>query len=543
MPERPPPKAKPEDTASPKEGLSPPTHRENAGRGGLALAAGKIFFLVTGLVQQVALKAVLGLSGYGALSTAQSVASICYNPIIQSGIQGVSRSIAVAEEAESMQIQRRLLKLHAFGAVLSGLVFFASAGTIASVLGAPHIAGGLKLFSVIMLLYGLYAPLVGILNGRRRFFAQAGLDMLSATLRTTGLVFGAYFATKFLTGGGDATATTVQVEGAIIGFCVAALLWVSFAFRIAGLGQAGGRHPQVTRYLKMVLPILGGQILLNLLFQADALLLRKFASDAALSTGLAVETADNYVGAYRASQLFCFLPFQLLTSLTFVLFPLLARAQSQDKTAEVSQLVARGLRLATVIAGLIVSALVTVPDGLLLVVFGSEASELGSASMRILAIGMAFFALLGVITSAMNSLGAERASLALFGGAAVLVGSLCLLFTQGIPLGAELLSRVALATTLAMLATTGVAALILGRLTGGTLSLLTFVRTIGSVIIVGWGLSRFFLPFENASRIQAGIPTLVGAGAAVLCFVLLLIVSGELGKKDLNDLKNLLGRK
>jgi stage V sporulation protein B len=543
MPEPPSQEARLGDAASSAAVPSPTSHDKSVGRGGLALTAGKIFFLVTGLVQQVALKAVLGLSGFGALSTAQSVASICYNPIIQGGIQGVSRSIAIAEEEDSKLIQSRLLKLHTFGAIFSSMIFLACAGFFARYLGAPHIVGSLRLFSFIMLIYGLYAPLVGILNGRRRFFAQAGLDMLSATLRTVGLVAGAYFATKFISGGEDAKTSAVQVEGAVVGFGLAAVVWVAFAFRLTGGGRGGGSHPKVGGYLKMVLPILGGQILLNLLFQADALLLRKFASDAALTTGLAVETADNYVGVYRASQLFCFLPFQLLTSLTFVLFPLLARAQAQNKSEDVSRLVTRGLRLATVIAGLIVSTLVTVPDGLLLVVFGDEASQLGAASMRILAIGMAFFALLGVITSAMNSLGAERASLVLFGAAVLLVGALCFVLTRQVPLGPELLSRIALATTLAMLATTGLATFLLGRLSGGTLTLLTFVRTTGSVVLVAWGLSRFFLPAQDASRLQAAIPTLLGAGASALGFVLLLIATGELGKRDFDDVKRLVSRK
>ena len=38
-----------------------------------------------------------------------------------------------------------------------------------------------------MVLYGVYAPLIGALNGQRRFFAQAGFDILAATLRTVGL--------------------------------------------------------------------------------------------------------------------------------------------------------------------------------------------------------------------------------------------------------------------------------------------------------------------------------------------------------------------
>ena len=44
-----------------------------SGRGGLAVTAAKVYFILTGLVQQIVLKAVLGLDGYGALSSALHV--------------------------------------------------------------------------------------------------------------------------------------------------------------------------------------------------------------------------------------------------------------------------------------------------------------------------------------------------------------------------------------------------------------------------------------------------------------------------------------
>ena len=41
----------------------------SAGRGGLAVAFAKIYFIVVGLVQQIALPRILGLDGYGALAS------------------------------------------------------------------------------------------------------------------------------------------------------------------------------------------------------------------------------------------------------------------------------------------------------------------------------------------------------------------------------------------------------------------------------------------------------------------------------------------
>lgn len=504
-----------------------------AGRGGLALTAGKLYFLVSGLAQQILLSRILGEGGYGALSTAQSVASISYNPIVQAGIQGVSREIATVPADEARSVQAVLMQIHVGIAVLSSVLFFILAAPLASLLGAPHITGGIRILSGVLLLYGLYAPIIGVLNGVRRFVAQAGLDILASTLRTLGLVAGAYAATRWFTSSTDPD-PAIQVQSTAWGFCAAGVLILAVAVGLAGFGKKGTTGPTLGRYMAVVLPILGGQILLNLLFQADALLLRKFTADAAVLSGLAPKEADPFVGAYRQTQLFCFLPFQLLTSLTFVLFPLLATARAQERQGEVAALIERGLRIALIVAGLIIATVVAIPAGLLALVFGPESARLGADSMRILAVGMGFFAVLGVMMSAMNSLGAERQSLILIGLAALLVLILCVFGARTERLETALLSRVALATSTAMFLVTLVSALVLKKLTRANLPWLTLIRVGLGVLVTGFLGSRF---------LQGGhLVTLAGAIATSVLFLLVLVVSGELTKDDWHKLRALLGR-
>ena len=100
-------------------------------------------------------------------------------------------------------------------------------------------------------------------------------------------------------------------------------------------------------------------MLLNLLFQADQLLLRRFSADAALRAGLELTAADPLVGAYRATQLFCFLPYQLVISVSIVLFPMLARAHRDADGVALARYVRQGVRLALIGAGLIVSVTCT----------------------------------------------------------------------------------------------------------------------------------------------------------------------------------------
>jgi stage V sporulation protein B len=89
-----------------------------AGRGGIAVAGAKVYFILAGLIQQFALPRVLGLDGYGALSSALSIAGITYNPIVTTSIQGVSRTVASAEPGTAPLALRRALLLHVAVALL-----------------------------------------------------------------------------------------------------------------------------------------------------------------------------------------------------------------------------------------------------------------------------------------------------------------------------------------------------------------------------------------------------------------------------------------
>ncbi len=499
----------------------------SAGRGGIALSGGKIFFLVMGLIQQIVLKAILGLSGYGALSTTLSIASIAYNPMVQSGIQGVSRQTAGLEPEERPRVFRRILQVHLLVSLGLAMAFLLLAPLVARALGAPHIESGVRALAGVLFVYGMYASLVGYLNGQRRFLAQAGLDAFAAALRTVGLLGGAYLSVCLVPDG------SASVLGTCLGFLVAACLVFLGASRLTGYGGKGGQKSlALAPYLRMLRHIWAGQILLNLLFQADALLLRRFAADAASVAQLPEAVADPYVGAYRATQLFCFLPFQLLTSVTFVLFPLLAQANAEKRTGEVARLVRRGLRLCVLATGFLVCVLVARPEGLLELVFGRQAAQLGGSAMRILAIGMGAFAVLGVLTSALNSLGLERVSLAVFFVATVLVGIACVTLVWGSPLDRHMLERTALGTTLALLVTTSGAAVVAKRLVGGTIGPMTTVRTATAVGVSAWLVATMF---------PSGLLwTLLSAPATCLLYLLIQIALRELKRDDYDSLVGLL---
>jgi stage V sporulation protein B len=497
---------------------------QKAGRGGLAIAGAKVYFILAGLIQQIALNHILGTQGYGALSRVQSLASMVYNPIVSTAVQGVSRSVASSSEAERPFAQRRALRIHSLAILPVALGFFFAAPWLTSLIKAPHLLPAVRLISGVLLLYGIYTPLVGVLNGQKRFGAQAAIDAIFATIRTFGLLLGAYLFAK----------RGLGVEGAIGGFVVAAGLILAVALPLAGIGKKGSGGVSTRQHLAFALPLLGGQVALNLLLQADLQLLGRFAADAAQQAGKSADAADVLTGAYRAAQLFGFLPYQLLLSITFVLFPLLASSARDGDREATARYVRTGIRLALILAGAMVSVTAGLSPALLRLIFRPDTAELAGEPMRILVLGLGAFAIFGIMVTVLTSLKREKLSAALTLAALALVVLLCSLFVRGQAYGPALLQRTAMATASGLFA-------------AALLACIAVYRTVGTV--APWTtLLRVLLSLAAAVSLGLALPspgkvmTLVYSALVAGCYLFVLILSRELGRDDWQTLRRIVGR-
>jgi stage V sporulation protein B len=506
----------------------------SAGRGGIAIAGAKIYFILVGLVQQVALKHILGLQSYGALGRVQSIASVVYNPIVSTAVQGVSRTVSGAHDDEQDAATRRALLIHGLAIVPVAAVFFLAAPAIAHAINAPHLTTALRIVTGVLFLYGLYTPLVGVLNGKRRFGAQAALDALFATLRTGGLLFGAWYFAKQGAFLGRAS-SEAGVEGALAGFVAAVVVILFVSLPVAGIGRAGRGGLSTRQHLAFVAPLLIGQLALNMLFQSDLTLLGRFAADSAAAAGMGVERADTLAGAYRNAQLFCFLPYQLLLSVTFVLFPLLASAQRDGDREAIRGYVRTGVRLALVLAGAMVSVTAGLSGPLLNLVFGADSAALGAEAMLVLALGLGAFAIFGILTTVLTSIKHERMSAALTLAALSLVVVLCFVFVRGQPFGKGMLLRTALATAAGLFSATLLAAGAVRKHAGAVVAPVTLLR-VSVALAIAATVGRQLPP-------PGKLMTLLYAAAVGVIYLGVLIASRELGRADLATIGNVLGRR
>lgn len=510
--------------------MSSPDTARTAGRGGLAVLGAKAFFILVGFLQQTVLPRLIGADGYGALSRVLAPANIINNVVISSSIQGVSRSVAQVPDDKAPEAFRRALRVHVAIAIPVALLFFFFAPLYARFQHAPHILRPLQVVSLVVLGYGLYAPLIGSLNGRRLFTRQAGLDVTYAVLRTSGLLGLGWFFARSDQG----------LLGACVGFACAALLILPIAARISGIGRAGDAGTPVRAYLAFVGPVALGQIAVQLLMQSDIMVLGHFASrlvveQQGLAGEVARKAADEIVAWYRGCQLFAFLPYQLLISLTFILFPMLAKAKAEGDREAIAGFVRSGTRLALVFACILVGTVSALAPHLLRLVYPIEFSQRGGDALRLLALGQGGFAILYVETTVLTSLGRERVSALLTWLAVALIAGLSWLAGASSHGGVELLERTASATTIALALTAVAGALIVRKVAGAFAAPLTLVRVFVALAVtvlagtrVPWLGKLFVIP-------EAGVVALIA--------LILLVVTREIGREDLAMVRRVVSRK
>jgi stage V sporulation protein B len=264
--------------------------------------------------------------------------------------------------------------------------------------------------------------------------------------------------------------------------------------------------------------------------QIDITLLGHFLSARDASDALA---ADEWVGVYRACELFAFLPYQLLLSITQVLFPMLARAKAEGDPLRVRLYVERGARLAAVACGMMVSVLVAMPESVLRFTYSAEIAERGAHTLRVLAVGQGAYTMLAIATTVLASLGRERkAALITFGALlAVVVG--CVVLTGQATFGEHQLEATAIGTSVGLAVTLLVAAFHVKKETGGFVPVMAAGRILGAMVIAGTLGSLI----PRTGRVL----TPAAAVLVALVYLLVLAVSRELTGKDAHALRGLRG--
>lgn len=488
----------------------------SAGRGIASIAGAKVWFIVTGYAVQLLLPRLLGSpEAFGFYATAMTDVSILNNVLIAATVQTVSKKVSEDEATAGVALRQGLLLQLAWGGAL-GLGLF---------LLAPFIAGTLKLnpgqaplyrtAAAVVVAYAVYAALVGSLNGRRRFATQAKLDMTFSTLRSA-LILGA-------------AAAGLGAVGAFAGFATAAVGIMAVALVVVGTGQRGAFTPLRT-WVAFMAPLWAYQLCLNAILQLDVSILSRTAIAASLAAGAAAEEAtrvgDRLGGFYRSAQTFAFVPYQLILSVTFVVFPLVARATAGGDPEGARTALRRAMRFSLLFLLALAAPMAGAAEGVIRVAYTADYLPAAQA-LRVLVLGLVPFALFVVAATAVSGAGRPAASALIAGGALVtlVVAVRTALGLVGVATDEAALVAAAAGTSAGALVALVAVGVVCARTFGAFLPLGTALRA--AVAAAGGAAVAHAVP--HASRPMA----IVALGAGFGAYVAFLMLTRELTPAEL----------
>jgi stage V sporulation protein B len=484
-----------------------------AGRGAIFIGFAKLYFMLSGFLQQVLLTRLVGLAEFGAFAVVNNVISIVNNTVVQATIQAVSKFTA-EDDARAGAVQRAGLRMQAVLGAALALAFFLGAPFIAAFEEAPRYTAYFRIAAVIPFLYALYAVFVGSANGLRRFRTQASFDVGFSTAKTV-LLLG--------------LAALWKVTGAFVGFAAAAAFILAVASRVMRLPTGAGERFPTGRLAGYMSAVVTYGLLLNLALNYDLPLLHHFAGKSADAA-----VAATVAGHYQALRTLALLPYQALIVVTFVIFPLISRATFLDDREATRVYVAQTLRYALILAAAMGVVLAARPAALLGVLYKPEYGA-GAPALPILVGGECCLALLGVACAILNAAGRTRATLSLMALTVAVGASAAGILVPAAAVGTPMLMAAASATALGMAAGLVAAIFYLRARLGGTPPIATVAR-----VAVAMGAATV------AARLVPGHGKILGLAATAVAGVVYaaaLLFTGELGPQDRAKLARVLRRK
>lgn len=483
-----------------------------AGRGALFIGFAKVFFMVSGFLQQVLLTRLIGLREFGAFGVVNNVISIVNNTVVQATIQSISKFTA-EDDRRAGAVQRAGLRMQlGVGAALA-LIFFLGAPWLAAFEKQPGYAGYFRIAAAIPFLYALYAVFVGSANGLRRFRTQAGFDIGFSTAKTVLLLGGALLW---------------HVTGAFFGFAAAAVVILVVASRVMRLPHPAGTAFPAGRLGRYMGAVVAYGLLLNVALNYDQPLLHHFAGT------VDAQAAGIVAAHYQALRTLALLPYQALLVVTFVIFPLVSRATFAEDRAATRAYVTQTLRYALILAAGMGLALAARPGALLAILYKPEYGD-GALALPTLVAGECCLALLSVSCAILNAAGRTRATLLMMALTVAVGGGAAATMVPAAGIGRPMLLAAALATTLGNAVGFAASVIYVRRTLGGSPPLGTVARValaIGAVVLAGR-----FIPAHGK---------LLGLAVTVVLaalYVAVLVVTGEFGPDDRAKLGRILRRR
>jgi stage V sporulation protein B len=474
-----------------------------AGRGTIYISAAKLWFILSGLGIHFSLPRLMSNEQFGLYQVVIGIVSIINAVVVTGTSQTVSKYIS-QDESRADSVKAKALKLQvAVGGILA-LGFFLLAPLIAGYLNDARLTNSLRLASLITLSYSFYSVFTGYFNGQKKFLTQAALDATYSTLKLACIVLLVWAG--------------FGVAGGVGGFALAAAGVLGLSAIAAGKGTRTG-EVRAKDLLTFQFYLLAFTLVLNLLQKVDLIFVKALSSPDA-------DLASANAGFYGAATNVANITYQVIISVTFVIFPLVSQATFANDRKLTRTYIANTLRYTLMIMALLATLFSANAASVLRVIY-PDPYQASSGALGWVAFGMLAFGLIYVLTTIISASGRPTVSFTI--GVVTLAASAALNALLIPRLG---LTGAGLATTLAMFIGAGIGGGYLLNRFGALIAPLSLAR-IGGCSAIIYALSLAYTPASKP---------LVIAKLAVLgvLYIIVLVASREVGRDELRLLQRVM---
>jgi len=359
--------------------------RTGVGKGTLYLLIAQVIFLATGYATQIALGRFMGPELYGVWGVVLGLMSIVML-IPSSGVPiAVSKFISCNEKSAG-SILKESLKIQLALCAVIFLIYFSSAGLIATALSDERFIFYVRLTSVSIFLVGIGSVYSGYLNGVRHFGKQSLVSIVQSLTKLTAILL---------------VVLGLGVLGAVFGYLLSYLASLLLALWFSRLVTGDGKF-EWRKILYFSMSVIAYSVFSNLFPNIDILMIKSLLRN------------DTLVGYYNSASTIGRLFYFLVGTLFATLIPAISvsiAAGNQKKTIKYVTSSIRYSLMLLIPISLVVSA--TASD-LASFVYSSAFAQAGEP-LSIFIFGVSFFTLLGGLASMLIGAGKPKQCMLILG--------------------------------------------------------------------------------------------------------------------------------
>ena len=470
----------------------------------LLIPFAKIYFMLTGYIFQVIISRLLTKSMIGMFNYVNSVISPINMIMVQGGVQTASHFISKADKKEYADIKNKVLKLFFSISISLFLIMQFFAEDISSVITKDtQNSIYFRITLIIVLFYSVYAVLIGVFNGQKKFKNQALFDISYSSLKIISVSI-------FLVLG-------FRLYGVFWGWVTATILITILAFLFSKLKKNEKSSLSYKDLLKFSSPIIISQLFFYILLNLDTWMLGILShKDEVLING------GNYLTVTTLSRI----PYQIVISITFIIFPFISKLTELKDKNLIKSYIESSLRYSILIAAPFVILISSYPSIFLRIIYGVDFVE-NSVYLSILVVGILFLALFMINITIITASGRPKVSMYI----TISVLPISVILNYFLILDYKLYG-VVIATSISFLLSWFISSIYIYKKYKAFLPVKTFLRFILIFISYKFYFSNFS---ENLSIIK-GLLSLVMGG--IVIYILFFILS-EFKKNDFDTIRNM----